>query len=116
MTHYMHLQDAPFQKIATGQKTIELRLYDDKRKAVTVGDTIVFDSLADNNSRISVTVVALHIFDCFEDLYAALPLEKCGYSHGESASPRDMEHYYSKEDQTRYGVVGIEIALCDYNK
>ncbi len=116
VTHFMHLQDAPFQKIAAGPKTFELRLYDEKRKAVKVGDTIVFDKLADSNARITTTVVAIHVFDSFEELYATLPLEKCGYAKGEDALPSDMEKYYSKEEQAQYGVVGIEIALCDTNK
>lgn len=32
MTHSMKLKDNPFNKIASGEKTIELRLYDEKRK------------------------------------------------------------------------------------
>lgn len=116
MTHYMHLQDVPFQKIAAGEKTIELRLYDEKRKEVKVGDTIIFDNLADRNARISATVTALHLFQSFEELYTALPLEKCGYTRGKNASPQDMELYYSREEQSKFGVVGIEIALCVNNK
>lgn len=34
MTHYMKLNPEPFDKIASGKKTIELRLYDEKRKTV----------------------------------------------------------------------------------
>ena len=85
MTHYMHLKDTPFRKIASGKNTIELRLYDEKCKAVKVGDTIVFDSLADSEAHINATVTALHLFPSFKELYAALPLEKCGYAHSESA-------------------------------
>ena len=34
-----------------------------------------------------------------------------GYSEDEEAKPEDMELYYSKEEQEKYGVVGIEIQL-----
>ena len=34
MTHYMELQNDPFNKIKTGEKTIELRLNDEKRIAL----------------------------------------------------------------------------------
>ena len=112
MTHYMHLKDTPFRKIASGEKSIELRLYDEKRRAVKVGDTIVFDSLVDREAHICATVTALHIFPSFKELYAALPLEKCGYSAGEQANASDMDQYYTKEEQTPHGVVGIEITLC----
>ena len=32
MLHEMKLQDDPFKKISDGTKTIEMRLYDEKRK------------------------------------------------------------------------------------
>ena len=40
-----------------------------------------------------------------------LPLSKCGYTEQEldTASPDDMFAYYSKENQEKYKVVGIEI-------
>lgn len=38
---------------------------------------------------------------------------KCGYTEEDiaSASPDDMDAYYSKEKQKEYGVVGITIVL-----
>ena len=38
---------------------------------------------------------------------------KCGYTKEDidTASPDDMDKYYTKEEQEKYGVVGIEIAL-----
>ena len=48
MTHYMNLASEPFEQISSGAKTIELRLYDEKRQAVSAGDTIIFTNLADN--------------------------------------------------------------------
>lgn len=32
-----------------------------------------------------------------------------GYSINEEANPKDMENYYSKEEQEKYGVLGIKI-------
>ena len=63
----------------------------------------------------SVRVIDLHRFDSFKELYSVLPLEKCGYTSEEAktASYRDMETYYSPEEQAKYGVVGIEIELLE---
>ena len=49
----------------------------------------------------------------FADLYAALPLEKCGYLPEEvaTASPKDMEAYYTPAQQAEHGVLGIEIQV-----
>ena len=112
MTHYMNLASVPFEQIMLGAKTIELRLYDEKRKTVSEGDTIIFTNLADN-CQITVRVIKLLIFDTFIELYRSLPLSKCGYTEQEldTASPDDMLAYYSKAKQERYKVVGIEIEL-----
>lgn len=113
MTHYMHLNPSPFGKIRAGQKTIELRLWDEKRRLIAPGDVIEFTSTADRRQTLAVRVVALHPFPDFAALYAALPLEKCGYTAEEArlANPSDMESYYSIEAQRANGVVGIEFEL-----
>ena len=46
MKHYMNLNPEPFEMIRSGEKTIELRLNDEKRKAIGVGDTKVFSNTA----------------------------------------------------------------------
>jgi len=35
--HFMHLKEAPFRQIWDGHKTIELRLYDEKRQLLQPG-------------------------------------------------------------------------------
>ena len=112
MTHDMKLRREPFEKIKSGAKTVELRLYDEKRRAISVGDEIRFACVDGDEPPLRRRVTALHVFSSFAELYAALPLEKCGYSAEEleSASPDDMNAYYSREEQSRFGVVGIELA------
>ena len=96
--------------IKGGQKTIELRLFDEKRRKLSVGDEITFKNNK-SNETITATVVNLHMFSSFDELYRELPLLKCGYTteNVENASPNDMERYYSTDEQKRYGVVGIEL-------
>ena len=36
--HSMHLDEQYFRKIVSGVKTIEMRLYDERRRAIRVGD------------------------------------------------------------------------------
>ena len=113
MTHYLNLHESTFSMIASGKKTIELRLLDEKRKAIKVGDTLIFKNAKDENATLTCIVKELHIFRSFEELYKSLPLDKCGYLPEElpTASYKDMEEYYSAEKQANYGVVGIEIEL-----
>ena len=110
MRHSMKLNPEPFELIKSGKKTIELRLYDEKRRAVRVGDTLEFTCTVSGEVLLK-RVKALHVFASFAELYAALPLERCGYTEENiaSASPSDMEKYYSRDEQAGFGVVGIEL-------
>lgn len=106
MEHTMKLQAEPFAKIRAGQKTVEMRLYDEKRQQIRVGDCITFCC---GEETVTVRVCALHRFPDFKAMYKALPKEMLGYGAGEIADPMDMEQYYSREQQSQYGVLGIEI-------
>lgn len=108
--HNMKLNPKPFEMIKRGIKTIELRLLDEKRRKIKPGDVIIFTNTEDGRT-IRTTVLKLHVFDTFQQLYDTLPLLKCGYTSKDvaSASASDMMEYYSEEEQRKYGVVGIEI-------
>ncbi|WP_438835739.1 ASCH domain-containing protein [Streptococcus pluranimalium] len=116
MEHKMMLAPEPFKKIKSGQKTIELRLYDEKRRALTVGDQICFYRLNDEK-QLMTEVVQCHIFDDFAQLYEKLDLLKCGYTISDigTARPEDMESYYSSEQIEKYGAIGIELRVLDDN-
>lgn len=108
--HKMKLYSAPFEMIKSGKKTIELRLYDEKRQQIKVGDKIVFTNTV-TGEKLDTTVLELHRFESFEELYKSLSLLKCGYTTEDidKATPVDMEQYYSVEEQKKFGVVGIEL-------
>ncbi len=111
MHHVMNLHPQPFAMIANGTKTIELRLFDEKRRRIRVGDSITFVNTQNPSETVDVSVIRLHLFPSFQELYKHLPLQKCGYRDADIpfASPSDMNAYYSAEQQQRCGVVGIEI-------
>ena len=112
MTHAMQLQPSPFEMIRNGTKTIELRLFDEKKEKIRTGDTILFTN-TESKETLEVKVLELLVFDSFETLYSRLPLLECGYTEEDidTASPDDMNAYYPKEMQQKYGVVGIRVAL-----
>ena len=111
MLHDMILFPKPYAYIASGQKSIELRLYDEKRQSIHIGDYIRFTNTEDASQTTLCEVVQLHVFKDFRELYEKLPLLQCGYTPEdvENAHPDDMLTYYSKEKQALYGVVGIEL-------
>ena len=109
-THIMNLYNEPFNLIKQGTKTIELRLYDEKRQKILINDIIKFINL-DNNETLSVKVKNLYKYKNFESLYKDFDKASLGYKENETASYKDMEVYYKIEDIEKYGVVGIEIQL-----
>ena len=110
----MKLAPSPYEMIASGKKTIELRLFDEKRSQIKKGDVIIFTQTQSGES-VCANVVELHRCDTFEELYKSLPLLKCGYTEEnvDTAHPSDMDIYYSHERQASYGVVAIEIQLLN---
>ena len=110
MMHDMKLRPEPFSSIRSGEKTFELRLFDEKRRKISVGDTVRFVN-TDTAEVLVRRVCALHRFDSFAALYEALPLTKCGYTkeNVKNASPLDMNMYYSAEEEAVYGVLAIEL-------
>ncbi len=113
--HSMSLRPEPFRRMEAGEKTIELRLNDPKRRKLRVGDLIRFVSTEDDTDVLRVQVTELLPFPDFAALYRSLDLTACGYTREElpTASPRDMEEYYSPADQARWGVLGIRIKLFE---
>lgn len=62
--HIMNLKKIWFDYIANGDKTIEGRLYDDKRKQLNVGDIIKFTNGEDSFTK---EITKLETFDSFSD-------------------------------------------------
>lgn len=113
MVHEMKLREVPFKNIKSGRKTVELRLFDEKRRKLEIGDHIVFARLPDEEEKITVSVQALLRFASFEDLFELIPPEKCGYNAGTSTreAALGMRRYYSEEKEKEYGVIGISISV-----
>ena len=110
MKHMMRLNEEPFKLIKDGSKIIELRLNDEKRQMISSGDLITFENRS-NGDTIQTEVVELHKYPSFEELYKHFDKVSMGYKEDEVADPKDMEEYYGSEEQSKYGVVGIELKL-----
>ena len=87
-----------------------MRLYDEKRKLIKENDIIEFTNRT-TNEKIRTKVLKLYLYPSFDELYKDFDNVSLGYEENEIKDPRDMEIYYSKEEQCQYGVVGIEIKI-----
>ena len=110
-TVHMHLQSQPFESIASGKKTVEMRLFDDKRKDLHVGDKIIFTKDGEENQKLKVKITNLNKFASFTELYDAYEDKSVlGYGPDDKADPKDMEKYYTDQQQEN-GVLAIEFEL-----
>lgn len=107
MIHKMKLNESPFERIKNGTKTIEFRLYDEKRKAIRVGDKIEFSKLPDLQEKLLVDVVELYRENTFENLFRKL------YTDEEEITRKTKAMYeiYSPEKEQQYGILGIKIKI-----
>ena len=108
MKHEMKLNAAPFSAIQLGRKTVEMRLYDEKRSQIKADDEIQFIH-RDTGEVLVCLVTGLYRYESFAQLYQNHDKISIGYAENERAHPDDMLAYYSQEDIDKYGVVGIEI-------
>ncbi len=114
MNYEMKLADAPFDLISSGNKTVEVRLYDEKRKQISVGDTIEFFRLNGQGGSVKAQVVALHRFGSFKSLFESALFSKTGSGElSAEEAAESMYNYYTKEQEDEYGVLGIEIRLLE---
>ena len=107
MLHKMKLNESPFEMIKNGTKTIEFRLYDEKRQGVKIGDKIEFSKLPDLQEKLLVDVLELYQEDTFERLF-----RKLSFNEEEVIrKTRAMHEIYSPEKEQQYGVLGIKIKI-----
>ena len=109
----MKLNESPFAMIANGNKTVEIRLNDEKRRQISIGDQIFFHSLINEYDIIICEVVDLCVYDSFEELYQHYSKQEMGYQTDETADPADMYEYYDKEELRKYGALAIRIKKLD---
>lgn len=108
----MKLAKEPFEKITSGQKIIESRLFDEKRRLIDIGDEIEFSKLPDLQDKVRVKVTALLRYRMFVEMFDDLPTALFGYPESQREYLRtSMYEVYSKEEEERYGVLGIRIEL-----
>ena len=112
MNYKYHLENGPFSKIASGNKTVEFRLYDEKRQLLKVGDTIEFENLADQQI-LKVKIVELHKKDSFAELIDYLKERQVEFLQDVSTEDmvEQLRRFYSEEKEKEYGVLGIEFVL-----
>ena len=107
----MRLQEKYYDFIKSGAKRIELRLYDEKRRLIQLGDEILF-SKNDDSESVRTKVIGLLRYESFEKLFQDFNIEiLADKSMTKEELLSDLDKFYSKEAQEENGVVGIRFEL-----
>lgn len=104
-THEMNLRPKYFDFIKDGTKRIELRLYDEKRSQIELGDIIEFSKSEKDKLKAEVGLLRYNSFkDLFEDFDISI-LADVSMTKNELLDA--LNEFYTPEKQNQFGVVGI---------
>lgn len=121
-TIVMRLKDDEFDAIKSGEKTVEIRLFDDDSKRVDIGDYIEFVKSSDGTERVKRKVVDLDVWQSFEEVFTKVRhkngerIVELRFTPKQLGAPQDatvdslvenMYKYYAKEQEEECGVVAF---------
>jgi len=110
MQHTMKLQSSPFNRIKEGKKNIEVRLYDEKRREIKIGDVIEFKLEPEQVETVKVEVVGLLNYKTFANLASDFPASAFGHTDTNDLI-KSIFSFYTREQEEKYTVLGIKIKL-----
>lgn len=114
MEHEMKLQPEYFNFILNGTKRIEIRLNDEKRSIIKIGDTIVFKKEPELKESFTAKVIGLLRYNSFEDMFKDFDISVLSdQSMTKNELIGVLEQFYTKEKQEQYGVLGIRIEVIN---
>lgn len=114
MKHTVKIQPAYYNYILHGTKRIEIRLNDEKRKQIKIGDTIKFLKEPNLIDSFNAKVIELMHYNNFEDMFKDIDISLLAdKSVSKEELINSLEQFYSKEKQKEYGVLGIKIELIN---
>ena len=112
MEHVMKLQPKYYNFILNGTKRIEIRLYDEKRRKINIGDVIEFKNEQNLDESFKVKVIGLLRYNNFDDMFKDYDISILSdKSMTKEELKNVLEEFYTKDEQDKYGVLGIRIEL-----
>lgn len=103
-----HLHPDIFDLVKDGKKDVEVRLNDEKRQQLSVGDKLVFLKRPDEVEKIEAIVKELKYFNNFNEVADYYEMERIHQPQlTKEEYVQDMQRFYSEDEQKKYGVVCI---------
>ena len=105
----IHLDEDIFEVVKNETKTVEVRVNDEKRRKLQVGDKITFLKRPDDIEKIDAVIERLSYYDNFKSLVDNYNIEEI-YIKGYTKEYFFffLKRFYSDEEVEKYGVVAIK--------
>ena len=112
MEMFVHLHPEVFDIVLNKDKDVEIRVNDEKRRKLNVGDTLVFLNRGNEEEQIRATITNLVYFNNFLEVTEAYDMKRI---YLEETTKEEyinlMKQFYNDEEVKEYGVVAIEFKL-----
>ena len=108
----IHLDPDVFEVVKNGSKNIEVRVNDEKRRRLKVGDGFTFLKRPEETESLKAIVTSLDYYDNFEELVKHYEIKNLYLdSYTKEEFLKLLERFYSIEEQKEFGVVAIGFKL-----
>lgn len=108
----MKLQAKYFDFMFRGTKRIEIRLNDEKRQLIKIGDIIEFERFSELNDSFKTRVVELIRYNNFDELVKHFDISiLADKSMAKSELINELIQFYPEEKQQKYEILAIRIEL-----
>ena len=114
MEHKMRLADDYFYLMKKGKKKIEIRLNDEKRQLLNIGDIIIFERVGNQEDKIKTRIVDLNIYNTFSELMDNYDVKDYGKEDDTKDSLLEvLGTFYSKEEENKYKALAIKVEVLE---
>lgn len=110
----MSLRPEYYEMVVSGEKDIELRLYDEKRRKMNNGDIVLIYNASNRSDYIQAKITRLHIAKSFAELNTKISMPRTGFA-SLGALMSAISKFYDAEMESKYGIVGIELKVIEQN-
>lgn len=111
-THELGIREKYFNLIKNGIKIYEVRLNDDKRRLINVGDDVIIKKEPEREEKIRAEVVDKLFFESFKSMAKVIDSMQLGL---EGLDAEEIEkvyrRFYSAEKENQHGVVAFKLKL-----
>ena len=103
-----HLNDEVYKIIKNGDKDIEMRVNDEKRRLLKIGDKILFINRDNEEEYIKTKIIDLKYYNNFLELIDNYEMKRVYLNnYTKEKLIEELNKFYTKEEQDKYGVVAI---------